>query len=222
VSVDEYSSVFGDTSATATKAPSAGATVTGGGQTATTGADGQATLTFTQRGPVTLTTTKGGRIRDALDLCVTDGADGFCGTDVPPPPCEHVGDDGRCGTIDRLRPEARIVGIEHHQTFRRKAAPRVLQATVGPDVSGIRSVAFSLLRKAGRTCTAFDGATETFKRARCGTHPAFDVGDRAEVSYLLPKRLAKGRYVLHVTATDRAGNVDIVQPRRSRVVFFVK
>jgi hypothetical protein len=41
------------------------------------------------------------------------------------------------------------------------------------------------------------------------------------VSYLLPRRLGKGRYVLHVTATDRAGNADIVEPGRSRVVFRV-
>ncbi len=219
VAVDEYTSPFQQTP---TKAPSAGATVTGGDAPATTGADGTAAVTLSRRGPVTLTATKGGRVRDELTVCVTDGRDGFCGTDVPPPPCFHLGDDGRCGTVDRLRPEARIVGIEHRQRFRRGAAPRELQATVSPDHSGVASVAFSLLRKVDGKCTAFDGRTERFRRARCGTHPSFAAGDGAEVSYLLPRRLGKGRYVLHVTATDRAGNADIVEPGRSRVVFHVR
>ena len=40
-------------------------------------------MTVNARGPVTLTATQSGRVRVAAKVCVTDGADGFCGTVAP-------------------------------------------------------------------------------------------------------------------------------------------
>jgi hypothetical protein len=34
----------------------------------------------------------------------------------------------------------------------------------------------------------------------------FRIGDRPDWSYLLPRRLGRGRYTLRVAAIDRAGN----------------
>ena len=50
----------------------------------------------------------------------------------------------------------------------------------------------------------------------------FSIGDRADWSYLLPKRLGKGRYVLDVIAVDKLGNRDALARGRNRVVFFVR
>ena len=41
---------------------------------------------------------------------------------------------------------------------------------------------------------------------RCGRGSFFRIGDRADWSYLLPKRLGRGRYVLEVKAIDGAFN----------------
>ena len=62
--------------------------------------------------------------------------------------------------------------------------------------------------------------------SRCGAARGrwFTVGDRAQWSYLLPARLGRGRYVLDIEVTDRAGNADDARcsAGRNRVVFFVR
>jgi hypothetical protein len=45
---------------------------------------------------------------------------------------------------------------------------------------------------------------------------------QASVSYLLPHRLRRGRYVLDVIAVDGAGNREPLARGTSRVVFFVR
>ena len=64
--------------------------------------------------------------------------------------------------------------------------------------SGIKSVRLSILRRHKGRCWAFDGDAERFKRHRCGGSRSFRIGDRAEWSYLLPKRLPVGRYTIRV------------------------
>ena len=229
IAVDEYTSPSG---ATPTKAPAAGATVAGGGVTATTAADGTAAVTLTERGPVTLTATKNARVRDELNLCVTDGADGFCGTTAPgaatpPPPtgetpCQTSGDDGRCGTRDRRAPQATITGIREQQRFTRRGAPRELAATVADDPSGLQAVKLGLSRSSGGRCWVLSGKRAAFRRARCGHHAVFGVGTASDVSYLLPTRLPRGRYVLDVVAIDKAFNRDEPARGRNRGVFTVR
>jgi hypothetical protein len=194
-----------------------------GGQT--TGADGKARVRFDQAGPQRLKASKPGTVRsNGLDVCVTNGADGACGTTVPlppPPACQTNGRDGRCGSRDAEPPVARIAGINEQQRFSRRRAPRELQGFVDADPSGLASVKLRLTRKEGRRCSFFSGRREEFLSRRCGRAYAFKVGEEPAWRYLLPERLGPGRYVLDVIAVDRAGNRDVLARGRSRVVFFV-
>jgi hypothetical protein len=186
--------------------PAAGATVSGGGQTATTGADGTATLTFPATGPVSIAVTKPNRVRTAGVTCVTTGNDGNCGT----PPGTPLGTEH---PDDKTAPKASFTGLPSGKVFSRKRAPRTLRGTVSADPSGIKSVRLSIVRKRGGRCWAFDGASERFERHRCGGSRSFRIGDRAEWSYLLPRRLPRGRYTIRVAAIDNAGNDSVTQTK---------
>jgi len=205
----------------------AGATVSAGGVTATTGADGRATLTLADRGPVALRATAEKANPSASEpTCVTDGADGFCGTTAPdgtqqpgqpaPPaaaPATPAGPDKDPATVT-------ITGIREGQVFRR--GPRELTATVEDDPAGLYGVKLALSRRAGGRCSTWSGRKERFRRARCGRHSSFTVGTSRDVSYLLPKRLGRGRYVLDVVSIDGKFNRDPLARGRNRVVFRVK
>jgi hypothetical protein len=207
VKVIEYSVADPNASPTVTVSqPSAGATVSAGGQSATTAADGTATLTLSTPGPVTFTVTKPNRVRTAGVTCVTAGNDGNCGTQLPPGTPLGTGDPS-----DRTAPTAAFTGLPRGKVFPRKRAPKLLRGTVSADPSGIRSVRLSILRRRGGRCWAFDGATERFKRHRCGGSRSFRIGDRADWSYLLPRRLPRGRYTIRAIAIDKAGNAAATQ-----------
>ena len=75
----------------------------------------------------------------------------------------------------------------------------------------LRSVRLAVTRRRGERCWAFDGGRERFERHRCGGHRSFRIGDRAEWSYLLPKRLPKGRYTIRAIAIDNAGNDSVTR-----------
>jgi hypothetical protein len=215
--------VASDFSGAVTREPVAGATVGG----ATTGADGTAELTLSMPGPAGLRAAHAGDIRSATEsVCVTDGADGACGTGAASAaPCATSGDDGNCGTTDRRAPRGKIVSIRDGQRFAAGRGPRVLRGIVTPDPSGIADVRLRLTRNDGGRCATFDGHRERLVTLRrCGAKRGrwFSAGDREQWSYLLPARLARGRYVLDLQARDRAGNVDtLLQRTRTRVVFFV-
>ncbi len=219
---------------TTTLSPAEGATVTAGDASAQTGADGRATLTAGAGGPLQIRATKGNRAPDRLDACATDGNDGFCGTAKPgepappapvPPPCVTNGDDGFCGTPDRRAAHAVIKGIAEQQRFAAGTGPRELRGIVEADPSGVRDVRLRLSRRRDGRCATFDERTQAFVRMRrCGAARGrwFSAGARAEWSYLLPSRLARGRYVLDVEFADGAGNRDSVLARgRNRIVFHV-
>ena len=187
-----------------TVVPASGAVVTFGGATATAGADGVAELTFTGSGPVAVQATKPGHVRSETEAtCVTTGADGACGTQSLP-----GGPSGAppAAVPDTTAPVASIAGLKRGAVFSRRKAPRELRGTVTADPSGLKSVRLSILRKRGGRCWTFDGARERFERHRCGGSSSFRIGDRAEWSYLLPKRLAKGRYTIKAVAIDKVGN----------------
>jgi hypothetical protein len=191
--------------AVVTSGPAVGATVSAGGATATTGADGTAQVSFSVSGPATVQATEPGHIRSAtLPTCVTTGSDGACGSQIPAGPA-RVKDD--------TAPVASLSGLTNGKVFSRKRAPRTLRGTVSADPSGIKSVRLSILRKRGGRCWAFDGASERFERHRCGGSRSFRIGDRAEWSYLLPKRLPRGRYTIRVAAIDNAGNDSVTQTK---------
>jgi hypothetical protein len=212
--------------------PSAGATISAAGQQATTDAAGHAALTLADRGPVTITATKGTRVDDSAVACVTDGADGFCGTTKPGDPapttlpaCVHDGDDGLCGTVDHRPTYGFIKSIREGHHFSKGHGPRQLSGTTDPDASGIKDVRLRLTRSDRGHCATFDAAALRWKKMkRCGASRGkwFSAGSRADWSYLLPEAAARGRYVLDVRTVDGAGNADTKLDRgRNRVVFFV-
>ena len=123
---------------------------------------------------------------------------------------------------DTAAPVARIAGIRSGQRFKRKRAPRTLRGMVTPDPSGLRAVTLSLTRSSGGRCQLYSPTQERFRPSRCGRRVNFSIGDRESWSYLLPKRLGKGRYVLDAIAVDKLGNRDRLARGRNRVVFFVR
>jgi hypothetical protein len=211
-----------------TPSPVAGATVDGGDAPALTGADGIAAVTSGNGGSRTLVASKTGRARSAAEaVCATTGADGLCGSIVPntTAACETTGSDGRCGTRDTTDPAARIDGIRDHQRFARGKAPRALHLHVAPDPSGLLAVKLRLTRNDRGRCTYFSGKFERLRRTRgCGAANGFwfAVGDREDTTYLLPRALPRGHYVLDVNAIDKAFNRDDARRRGSnRIVFDV-
>jgi hypothetical protein len=154
---------------------------------------------------VTVQATKADHVRSAREqTCVTDGADGACGTLQPSPP-------------DRTAPVATIAGLRDGKVFRRRRAPRELRGTVSADPSGLWAVKIRLTRRLRGTCWYFSGTRERFLKRTCGKRYAFKVGDRADWTYLLPSRLPRGRYVLDTYAIDNAFNRGEKQTVRFRV-----
>jgi hypothetical protein len=178
------------------------------------GADGTvAAGPWSDRGDHDLKATKDGAIRsNRVRVCVSDGADGACGTALP-------GRPGPQAVPDRTAPVARLSGLRDKQVFRR--GPRALRGSFS-DASGIRTVKLRLTRRVGRKCWYFSGRMERFRGARCGRGAYFAIGDRADWSYLLPSRLRSGRYRLDAIAIDRAGNRTPLERGRTRVVFTVR
>jgi hypothetical protein len=227
-----------DLGAPATKI--SGATVGG----ATSGADGTVTVGPLPAGPSTFKATKTGAIRsNAVTVCATDGADGFCGTTKPgdpapapapapapgpaPAPCQTTGSDGFCGTTDKAAPVAAIKGgLKEQARFSRGNAPSTFAGTVAADANGLKDVRLRLTRTIGPRCSYLDGELERLVTSKvCGVAGGkfFSIGDKADWSYLLPFDLPAGRYVLDVQTVDRAGNVSKISARgRDRIVFVVK
>jgi hypothetical protein len=196
VTVTVVSYVTDGTPGTGSRTPVAGATVAGGGASAVTGADGRATLSFPQPGAFTVKASKPGSVVSAGER-VTVSAAPVSPSTVP----------GAVTTVDdKTAPRASFARLKNGKVYKRKRAPRKLSGSVTADPSGLLSVRLSILREVGDRCWAFDGDSERFERHRCGGRSSFKIGDRAEWSYLLPKRLGKGRYVIRAVAIDNAGN----------------
>jgi hypothetical protein len=190
VKVIQYDLTFdADFNATVTEGPSQGATVSAAGRSFTTGADGVAHVTVDDRSLTGVRATKPGYVRSATaNVCVD------CGPSYTPP------------VRDVDAPAATVSSVRSGAIYSRKRAPRLLSGSVTADPSGLRSVKIKLTRRVGKHCTYFSGSRETFRKMRCGRGSFFRIGDRADWSYLLPKRLGRGSYVLEVKAIDGAFN----------------
>jgi len=204
--------------------PQAGASVGG----ATTGADGKASVTFAATGTQSLKAIAPNAIRsNALSVCVHDGDDGTCGTtkpaggSTPTTTTTTAPAPVAVAVVDRTAPKAHVAKLANGARFGAGKGPRELAGTVDADPSGIVAVKLRLTRRNGGRCEYYSGRKETFRATRCGRSFFFKIGDDADWSYLLPKKLAAGRYVLDVVAIDRAGNRDALERGRSRVVFSV-
>jgi hypothetical protein len=196
--------------------PVAGASV-GGAQSAT---DGSVVVgPFSDRGDHDLKATKDGAIRsNRVRVCVTDGADGACGSAVPVTPGAQQS-PGAVAAPDKTAPTAKLAGFKDHQVF--TSGPRELRGSFS-DSSGVKVVKLRLTKRAGKKCWYFSGKQERFRGTRCGRGSYFTIGDRADWSYLLPAQLGPGRYVLDAVAIDGAGNRTPLQRGSTRVVFTVR
>ena len=139
--------------------------------------------------------------------------------------CATNGHDGRCGTADRTPPYARIAAIKDGQRFAKGRGPRALRGTVAAEPAGLKSLRLRLTRNDDGRCGAYDGTKERFvrtKRCAASAGRTFAIGTAQDFSYLLPRRLGPGRYVLDVFAVDGAGNRGPLTRGQSRVVFHVR
>jgi hypothetical protein len=190
VRVIQYDLTFdADFNATVTEGPAAGAAVSAAGRSFTAGADGIAHVTVDGRSLAGVRATKTGYVRSATENVCVD-----CGPSFTPP------------ARDVSAPVAAVSSVRSGAVYSRKRAPRLLRGSVIADPSGLQAVKLKLTRRAGGKCTYFSGGRERFRPMRCGRGTFFRIGDRADWSYLLPKRLGRGSYVLEVKAIDGAFN----------------
>jgi hypothetical protein len=190
VRVVQYAVTYGSSgSPTTTTAPAAGATVTAAGRSFTAGADGVARVTVDGRSLTGVRAIKPGYVRTATENVCVD-----CGPVFTPP------------ARDTTAPAATVASVRNRAVYSRRRAPRLLRGTVTADPSGLHSVKIKLTRRVGKRCTYFSGRRERFVKMRCGRGSFLRIGDRADWSYLLPKRLGRGSYVLEVKAIDGAFN----------------
>jgi hypothetical protein len=199
-----------------TGAPVDGATV-GGRLTAV---DGKASLLFDSPGVRSFKAERADMVRsNALRVCVSTDGTGDCG--VPAAQLGTPGASARGGARDSKAPDARISGPRDGARYRR--GPRLLKGTATDDQSGVSLVKLALRRHVpGRNCRWWSGRRERFVGSHCRKVFFFAIGGDASWSYLLPRPLPPGRYVLDVKAFDRVRNrAELFQRGRNRVVFDV-
>jgi len=219
--------------ASGASSPAAGASVSGGAAPATTDASGNATVTFAAAGTATLVASGMNVVRDETQVCVHNGADGTCGT-APGGPGTGTGPGGGStktgggsspGTqvlsSGPFAITARVSSIRDRGTYSRRKAPRLLAGKVLAHTA-VTSVSLELRRNHHGHCSYYDGARGRFVGARCGRGHSFPVSTTASFSYLLPKRLGPGRYVLDVSALDAAGDRTAPSKGGSQLVFRVR
>ncbi len=182
-----------------------------------TAADGSASVSFSSPGLRTLKAKKPGSIRsNALRICVSDSGAETCGV-----PAGQLGASSGRAVRDSKAPAARISGPLDGRRYRR--GPRLLSGSASDSETAVTQVKLALRRHvAGQSCRWWSGRRERFVGSNCRKTFFFAIGDDAQWSYLLPRRLPPGRYVLDVKAFDRARNRDeVFQRGRNRVVFEV-
>jgi hypothetical protein len=221
VTVTSYANANGSPS------PTGGATVSTPGGNATTDASGHASVTLNTTGNFGLQATAPNSLRsETRGVCVHDGNDGNCGFPATP----QGSSGGGAGSTVKPTPitalSAAVAGIVEGQHF--KKGPRQLAGSVIADAAGVSSVQLRLERRMGRgrmgrSCTGYDGTTERFVHIRCGiaNAPWFGLAAQSTFNYLLPRALPKGRYVIELVATDKAGHSDRIDLGRNELIFYV-
>ncbi|MGH2979937.1 MAG: hypothetical protein ACRDLQ_09930 [Solirubrobacterales bacterium] len=200
-----------------------GARVTG--VPGSTGADGKLAVTFDSPGVRTVKAEAPGSIRsNAWQVCVEAPGSGTCGGFTAPlvVPVSFVRDSSA--------PQARISGPRNGRRYRR--GPRLLRGTARDDQSGVQEVKLSIRRHVrGRGCQWWSGRRERFVGRNCRKTFFFSIGNDARWSYLLPRRLGPGHYVIDVKVFDARRNrnrqfirgenrtvFDVVRRKRARRV----
>jgi hypothetical protein len=119
---------------------------------------GQTGVFFDNYGPHVIMASKGDGSRPPvrMNLCVSEGNDGFCGSvryqpppEVPyvtPSPCATNGHDGLCGTPDTSGPVAHVINITNKRVFKAKKGPGQVTGTLDVDPNGVKDVQLRLTR----------------------------------------------------------------------------
>ena len=186
--------------------PMGGARIRRTGTGVTTDANGVTHLTLRSAGTITLQARRSGATpSDPASVCV------------------YLHKRSECGSAGHA-PAVHVAGISERETFTHAHAPRELKGTAGPDPAGLTDVSFSLHRRGSNgQCSYYDANRAAFRSTPCGSSaPLFSLGASARWSYLLPKALAAGRYVLDVIATDGANRHTKLITGRSRIEFTVR
>jgi hypothetical protein len=190
-----------------------------------TDASGNAAIVIQTAGSVTLKAAQPESVRsNGLGVCVHAGADGTCGSsslrpggpDLPP-------STGIPPSVARSL-IVRALGVTSGHVYSRRAAPRVLRGAVTVGSAGtLRQVRIRLQRRVGHGCFDFIGRSVRFVRVRrCRPAAFFSVGSSESFSYLLPARLAPGRYVYDVDAIEASGHSTSLVAGVSHVIFRVR
>ncbi|MDO8184710.1 hypothetical protein Q5424_24685 [Conexibacter sp. JD483] len=161
--------------------PAPGVTVSGGAAPVRSDARGIARVTL-KGDESTLRATRAGSTPSARLFCSAD----------------------RCGSSDTTPPRVALRGLRNGQVFASGKGPRTLRGSAGGLDGGI--VELRLTRRIDGRCFAYVGRLDDFVRCPAKGASWFQAADRARWSYLLPARLAPGRYTLGVLASDGAGN----------------
>lgn len=188
----------------------------------TTDANGNATVTLSTPGTVRLKATQAESVRsNAISLCVHNGFDGTCGTNVPK---SLPGLGGPLpGPPAATTVIARVAGVVNGHIYRHGSAPRILRgAVVVPAGGTLRDVRISLQRRRHGHCFIFSGLRGAFVRSHCGSEAFFSVGGSQSFSFLLPARLPAGRYTYDVEALESSGRATKPLGGLSHVVFRVR
>ena len=150
-------SLDNDGNGSSQRATSAGAVVSspeGSSKTDERYGTGETALWIATRGSSDIAVFKNTFVPDRTSVCITDGADGFCGTTrAPPNPfdpyafCQTTGNDGYCNSPDQIAPLGRISTPRAAASFPRGEAPQKLTGTVDFDPTLTDHVDLRLMRQ---------------------------------------------------------------------------
>jgi hypothetical protein len=118
---------------------------------------GQAGVSFVESGQhsVIAVASNGSRPPARMNVCVSEGNDGYCGSVryQPPPeitypdsPCATNGHDGFCGTTDTSGPVTHVTNITNKKVFKAKKGPGQVKGTIDVDPNGVQDVRLRLTR----------------------------------------------------------------------------
>jgi hypothetical protein len=162
---------------------------------------------------------------NAATVCVYVPGSGDCGTDKGADPNSATPESTPQpvpAVKDTTAPVIHITSLTPGKTY--SSGPRELAGTVN-EAGGIAQVFLRVRATDGGNLTAasrcrwFSGKRGVFthRTVPCSKARFFRIGTDPNFSYLLPSRLAKGKYVLDVKVLDRAYNAG-----RTAVPFKVK
>jgi hypothetical protein len=195
--------------AKAEPSPAAGASIAWTGASKTTDSQGHAALTFGGVGAYKLQVTGSESgppsVRTETTICVHNGNDGNCGTQAPSSPATSTpsvasNTNGVAGSVTHYNGPFALVanatGLIDGHVYGRGQAPRILSGSILAH-STVSSVSLELRREYKRRCFAYDGASERFRRARCGHGRFFKVSANGTFSYLLPEGTSRLVFYVH-------------------------